>query len=135
MLEKYYGGDAKVKKVHLQSLRKQYEMLHMKEGESISNFFTRIQDLTNQMKSYGETLIQQMKVEKVLQSLTPQYDMVVVTMKETKDLETMKMEDLQGSLKVRELRLNQRETDEDSEQTLIAHSRKQNSDDMKKRWK
>ncbi|XP_050889689.1 uncharacterized protein LOC127094976 [Lathyrus oleraceus] len=135
MLEKYYGGDAKVKKVRLQSLRKQYEMLHMKEGESISNFFTRIQDLTNQMKSYGETLIQQMKVEKVLQSLTPQYDMVVVTMKETKDLETMKMEDLQGSLKVRELRLNQRETDEDSEQTLIAHSRKENFDDMKKRWK
>lgn len=76
-----------------------------------------------------------MKVEEVLRSLTPQYDMVVVTMKETKDLETMKIEDLQGSLKVRELRLNQRETDKDSEQTLIVHSRKGNSDDMKKRWK
>lgn len=57
MLKKYYGGDSKVKKARLQSLRKQYEMLHMKDGESILDFFTRVQDLTNQMKSYGETLI------------------------------------------------------------------------------
>lgn len=38
----------------------------MKDGESISDFFTRVQDLTNQIKSYGETLTEKMKVEKVL---------------------------------------------------------------------
>lgn len=83
----------------------------MKKGESISNFFTRVQDLTNQMKSYAETLTEKMKVEKVHRSLTPQYDMIVVTIEETKYLETMKMDGLQGSPEARELRLNQRETD------------------------
>lgn len=69
----------------------------MKEGDLISDFFTRVQDLTNQMKSFGETLTYQMEVEKVLRSLIPQYDITLVTIEETKDLETMKMENLQGS--------------------------------------
>lgn len=135
MLKRYHGGDAKVKKVRLQSFKKQYEMLHMKEGETISDFFIRVQELTNQMKNYGETLTEQMNVEKVFRSLTPQYDMIIVTIEKIKDLETMKMEDLQGSLEVRKLRLNQRETNKDFEQALIAHSRKESSDDMKRRWK
>ncbi|XP_050888670.1 uncharacterized protein LOC127093812 [Lathyrus oleraceus] len=75
-----------------------------------------------------------MKVEKVLRSLTSQYDIIVVIIDETKYLKTMKMEDLHGSLEARELRLNQRETYKDSEQTLIAHSRKGGFDDMKRRY-
>lgn len=46
------------------------------------------------MKSPGKTLAYQMKVENVLLRLTPQYDIIVVIIKETKDLEIMKMEDL-----------------------------------------
>lgn len=46
-MEKYYGGDAKVNDVRLRSLRKQYEMLHMKKGESIADFFIMVQELTN----------------------------------------------------------------------------------------
>lgn len=67
------------------------------------------------MKNYGETLTEQIKVENTLQSFTPIYDMIVVTIEESKDLETMKMEGLQGSLEARELRLNQRETNKYSE--------------------
>lgn len=87
----------------------------MKMSETISNFFTRVQELTIQMNNFGDTLVDQMKVEKVLLSITPQYDMIVVTIEETKDLEIIKMEDRQGSLEVIKLRLNQRETDKDSE--------------------
>lgn len=47
----------------------------------------------------------------------------------------MKMEDLQGSVEARELRLNQREADKESKQALIAHSRKGGSDYMKRKWK
>lgn len=59
--------------------------------------------------------------------------MIIVTIEETKDTKTMKMEDLQGSLEARELIRNQRETNKDFEQTLIAHSRKGDSYDMKRR--
>lgn len=36
VLVKLYGGDEKVKKVRLQSLRRQYELLQMKNNESIA---------------------------------------------------------------------------------------------------
>lgn len=101
MLQKYYGRDSKVKKVALQSMRKQYEKLEMKEVELAANFFTRVQELTNKMKNFWENLIEQMKVEKVLRSLTPQYDMIVIEIKENKDLIIMKMEDLQDSLEAK----------------------------------
>lgn len=53
-------------------------MLHIKEGESISYFFTRVLELTNQMKNSGEMLTEVIKIKKLLQNLTPQYEMIVI---------------------------------------------------------
>ena len=55
-LKSLYGGDEKLKKVKLQTLRKQYEMLQMKEDESIFAYFSRVVTQTNQMKACGEAL-------------------------------------------------------------------------------
>lgn len=57
--------DNKLKKVKLQSLRSHYELLQMNESESVAKFFNRVQALTNQMKSYGETLTDLLIVDKV----------------------------------------------------------------------
>ena len=89
-----YGGDEKLKKVKLQTLRKQYEMIQMKEDESISAYFSRIVTLTNQMKEYGESVTDLQKIEKVLRSLTVDFDYIVVTIKEAKTLFEMNLEEL-----------------------------------------
>lgn len=73
-----YGGDAKVKKVKLQSLRKQYELLQMKDDERIVDYFSRVIAVTNQMKNCGETIAEQTIVEKVLRSLNSHFDYIVV---------------------------------------------------------
>jgi len=36
---KYFSGDDKVKKIRLQSLRRQYELLKMKKEEKIEEYF------------------------------------------------------------------------------------------------
>ncbi|KAK2397922.1 hypothetical protein QL285_059445 [Trifolium repens] len=75
-LEKAYGGATQVKKVRLQTHKRQYELLQMEEKESIGDFVTRITKLVNLMKGCGETISDQSVVEKILRSLTPRFDIV-----------------------------------------------------------
>lgn len=70
-LVRCYSDDGKVKKMRLQALRRQYQLLQMKEDERITDYFTRLQTLTNQMRNCGETLTKQILVEKVLRPLNP----------------------------------------------------------------
>lgn len=54
--------------------------------------------ITNKMKSCGETLSEESISEKVLRSLTSQFDYIVVEIEYSKDLSTMRIEELQSSL-------------------------------------
>ncbi|KAK2364503.1 hypothetical protein QL285_089370 [Trifolium repens] len=115
-----YGGDASVKKVKLQSLRKQYENLNMKNNEKVPEYISRVIVITNEMKACGETLSEQIIIEKVLRSLTPQFDYIVVAIEHSKDLSTMKVEELQSSLEAHELRMTERTSEREAEQALKA---------------
>ena len=48
-----YGGNARVKRSLLQKLRRDFEVLEMKESEAIEDYFTRVLAITNQMRSNG----------------------------------------------------------------------------------
>jgi hypothetical protein len=89
-LEKLYAGDGKLKKVRLQALRRQYEVLTMEEEESVSQYLDKVINLTNQMTRNGETVTDVMKVEKVLRTLTPRFDHIVVALEESKDIDSIK---------------------------------------------
>ncbi|KAK2383975.1 hypothetical protein QL285_071375 [Trifolium repens] len=119
-LVRCYGGDASVKKVKLQSLRKQYENLNMKNNEKVPKYISRVIVITNEMKACGETLSEQVIIEKVLRSLTPQFDYIVVAIEHSKDLSTMRVEELQSSLEAHELRMTERTSEREAEQALKA---------------
>jgi len=104
-LEKLYYADGKLKKARLQALRRQYEVLTMEEEEYVSQYFDKVINFTNQMTRNGETVTDVMKVEKVLRTLTTRFDHIVVALEEYKDLDSMKIEELQASLEPHELRL------------------------------
>ncbi|XP_019418591.1 PREDICTED: uncharacterized protein LOC109329380 [Lupinus angustifolius] len=101
-LEKSYEGATKIKKVKLQTIRRKYELLQMEESETISDYLTKILTLTNQMKACGEEVRDQSVIEKVLRTLTPKYDHIVVAIEESKDLDAYKFEELQSSLEAHE---------------------------------
>jgi len=108
ILEKTYGDGDKHKKVKLQALRRRFEFLMMEENETIVEYLDKIQVLVNAMKTCNENVSDQHVVHKVLQSLPPRFDHLLITIEETKDLETLEMEELKHSLEVHEYRLNER---------------------------
>jgi len=87
----------------LQSYRRRYEIMQKEEDQNVSDYFSKLIEFLNQMKNCGENISDQMVVEKVLRSLSPKFDFIVVAIQEAKDVKTMKIEELQSSLEAHEL--------------------------------
>ncbi|KAL5810691.1 hypothetical protein ACOSQ4_027259 [Xanthoceras sorbifolium] len=117
-LLKTYKGANKVKRIHLQTLQGEFESLRMKSNESIAEFYTRVMVVANQLRRNGETLTDMRISEKILQSLDAKFDFIVVALEETKDLETMSVEELVGSLQAHEKKVTRRSDDRLLEQAL-----------------
>ncbi|XP_050920546.1 uncharacterized protein LOC127138197 [Lathyrus oleraceus] len=104
-LKSLYSGYEKMKRVKLQSSRKQFEMTQMEKDESVLEYFSRVVLLANQVKSCGESINDLQKIEKVLRSLTVKFNYIVVSIEELKNLDKMKLEELQASLEAHKMRL------------------------------
>ncbi|XP_019425081.1 PREDICTED: uncharacterized protein LOC109333958 [Lupinus angustifolius] len=61
-------------------------------------------------------------VEKILRTVAPRFDHVVVAIEESGKVERMKVEELQGSLEAHEQRMNERGADRSSHQALQAQT-------------
>ncbi|XP_060210562.1 uncharacterized protein LOC132637498 [Lycium barbarum] len=59
----------KVKKVRLQTLRGKFELLQMKESESVPDYISRVLVFVNQMKRYESKDLDTMTIEKLMGSL------------------------------------------------------------------
>ena len=90
----------------LQALRKEFEMLHVKAGESVDEYFSRTLGIANKMKINGENKGDVEVVEKILRSMTPKFDYIVCSIEEFKDTTILTIDELQSNLLVHEQRMS-----------------------------
>ncbi|KAK4408807.1 hypothetical protein Sango_0461700 [Sesamum angolense] len=109
ILQKEYQGNAKVHIIKLQTLRRDFENMKMKDSETIDEYYTKVRELVNQLKAYGEDIPEKSVVEKLLISVIEKYDPIVTTIEETKDITTLIVTELVGSLEAYEKRRSRRE--------------------------
>ncbi|MCH79926.1 retrovirus-related Pol polyprotein from transposon TNT 1-94 [Trifolium medium] len=103
----------------------------MKNNESIADYFNKITNITNQMKSCGDTCDNQAIVGKVMRTLSPKFDYITVAIMETKDLTTLTLDELQCTLESHEQRILDRVKDRATDQALQAHAVKKNNGQWK----
>ncbi|XP_042488084.1 uncharacterized protein LOC122068275 [Macadamia integrifolia] len=104
-LKSVHKGDDKIKEAKLQHHRNLFENLKMSEGETIDQFMSRVNKIINSIRGLGEELKDAVVVKKILRSLSDSYNPKVSAIEESKDLNTMKLDDLHGTLIAYEIRM------------------------------
>ncbi|XP_070035677.1 uncharacterized protein [Nicotiana tomentosiformis] len=109
ILQNSLQGVDKVRKVKLQTLRDDFEVLKMKESECISNYCSKVKTVVHHLRRYEKDIEDVRVVEKILCTLTPKFDFVVCAIEESKDLDSMLVEQLDGSLQACEEKIKRRQ--------------------------
>ncbi|XP_012851416.1 PREDICTED: uncharacterized protein LOC105971115 [Erythranthe guttata] len=120
ILSDAYKGIDKVKKVQLQSLHGEFESLNMKDSEDVSDYVSRVVLIVSQLETNGETMEERRMVEKILRSLDPKFDYIVVEIEESNDVESLKVNEILGKLQVHEEKIKRRNKGPEVEQALQA---------------
>ncbi|WVZ83513.1 hypothetical protein U9M48_030655 [Paspalum notatum var. saurae] len=93
-------GEDRVKTASVQRLTKDFENLRWKDGESVDDFAVRVNTLIGGLRELGEGNKDGRVVRKVLRVVPRKWTQVAVSIEMLLDLDTMKMEELVGRLRV-----------------------------------
>ncbi|KAK4427861.1 hypothetical protein Salat_1555100 [Sesamum alatum] len=104
-LEQELHGDKKVRTMNLQTLQRDFHNLKMKDSENILEYQIRVMEIVNQMRMSNEKVSDQLVVEKILINLTGKYKYMVAAIEESKDLMTLTIRELIGSLQAHKKRI------------------------------
>ena len=105
ILETTYEGTKKEKDTKLQMLTTQFEELKMSEDESFDSFYSKLNEVVVSKFNLGEKTEDSKIVRKILRSLPESFRAKVTAIKESKDLDDIKVQELVGSLQTYEILL------------------------------
>ncbi|GAV83129.1 UBN2 domain-containing protein, partial [Cephalotus follicularis] len=98
----------------------EYELFFMLDNESISDMFTRFTTIINSLKNLGKSYSNQELVRKILRCLPKNWTPKVTAIEEAKDLSTLPLEQLLGSLMTHETTMKNHENVEVKKKKSIA---------------
>ncbi|GKD00582.1 zinc finger, CCHC-type containing protein [Tanacetum coccineum] len=112
-------GEERVQQARLQTLKSDFEMLHMKEDETIDAFTTKLTTLVNKAASLGHTMEDETLVRKLLNAVPDRYLQIVASIEQYSDLSEMTLEEAIGRLKTYEERIKHKSKQVDNQDRLL----------------
>ncbi|GAV68047.1 zf-CCHC domain-containing protein/UBN2 domain-containing protein [Cephalotus follicularis] len=131
LLEVTYEGTNQVKESKISMLVHEYELFIMHNDECISDMFTRFTTIVNSLKNLGKSYSNQELVRKILRCLPRSWTPKVMAIEEAKDLSTLPLEQLLGSLMTHETTMKNHENVEVKKKktTALRVSREESKND------
>uniref|UniRef100_A0A8R7TXP5 Retrovirus-related Pol polyprotein from transposon TNT 1-94 n=1 Tax=Triticum urartu TaxID=4572 RepID=A0A8R7TXP5_TRIUA len=97
-------GVDRVRKAKAQSLRREFDDIRFKDGETVDEFALRLTGMMNNLALLGDDLKEERVVEKFLWVVPPHYAHVALSIETLLDLSELTVEELTGRLKAAEER-------------------------------
>nr|GEV64049.1 zinc finger, CCHC-type [Tanacetum cinerariifolium] len=119
-------GEERVQQARLQTLKSDFEMLHMKEDETINTFTTKQTTLVNKAATLGHTMKDEELVHKLLNAVPDRYLQIVASREQYSDLGEMTLEEAISRLKSYEERIKYKKGKQVDNQEKLMSTRHEN---------
>lgn len=105
-LQGEYEGNSRVKAVKLLTLKREFELMKMKDTESIKDYSGRLMDVVNQVRLLGEAFTDQKVVEKIMVSVPQKFESKISAIEESCDMKDLTIAELISKLHAQEQRVS-----------------------------
>ncbi|TXG62100.1 hypothetical protein EZV62_013463 [Acer yangbiense] len=97
-LKNRFEGSVRVKSVKLLTLKREFENLKMKDSETVKDYSSKLSELVNQMRLYGDVVEDYKVVEMMLVSLPNKFEVKVAAIEESCDLRALAVSEMVSKL-------------------------------------
>jgi len=102
-LRVHHKGTSHVKETRIYIGVRKFEVFEMNEDETIDEMYACFTTIVNEMRSLGKAYSTHERIRKILRCLPSMWRPMVTAITQAKDLKTMNLEDLIGSLRAHEV--------------------------------
>jgi hypothetical protein len=99
MLASFRVGSERAKKAKAQQLRREFDDLRFKSGESVEDFALRLQSLASQLATYGKPIDDEDVVAKLLRVVPSKYAQLALSIETMLDMSELTLEDVTSRLR------------------------------------
>ncbi|KAI5444767.1 hypothetical protein KIW84_013155 [Lathyrus oleraceus] len=123
-----FNGTTKVRVSRLQLLTIKFENLRKNKDESICEFHIRLRDFSNTSFEFCEKMYVEKLARKILILLHKKLDMKVAAIEEARDLGSIKVDELIGSIQTFEISINERSENKNKGIAFVSNTKESQSD-------
>jgi len=121
-LHEAFQGNERTRQMQVLNLRREFEMLRMKETETIKEYLDRLLIVVNKICLLREVLLDRIIIKKVLVSLPERFEAKISSLEDSRDLTKISLTELMNSLQTQEQKKMLRQESSSTERDFLAKS-------------